>query len=82
MIYDDFKAQGFSPKAAWNKLRRLSRKIGTDVWEISEYAVDKLGFTTSLASEVQWENDEDQGFSDNPTTTFDGMLSWLRRMTA
>ena len=82
VIYDDFKSKGLSPKAAWNKLRGLSRKIGRDAYEIEEYAVKELGFTRALANEVQFENDEGAGFGLDPRASYSGMLGWLRRMTS
>lgn len=71
MAYQALRDEGYSPKAAWKKLRWRPRPQGDgdgdhDSWEelqhTKEYAVENLGMTRTLAEVIAYENDEGAGW--------------------
>lgn len=86
--YQELRQQGLPPKEAWRALRRMSWGLDAPNGDLSVdtgtkwFAVDRLGWTETLAVEVATENDEYHYCYPTPEQRYDRMLRWVRARLA
>lgn len=90
-VYRHYVDSGMTPKEAWRKLRRESRREGAGalygceaLHKTVEITVRELGITKTLAEVVAFENDEAAGWtsrndSQGQERRYDNMLAWVQK---